>query len=126
MTSLKEIFNNVYLEVKKHESLDIHYIQDKLKVLLDVDENKRFIKFSVVVGTNTSKSELEILKALNLSNYEYLMFQTSCDDNNTAYVRYYLWIEGGVIPKNIIKTYQSFNKIMLSMIIELNEKGIIL
>ena len=126
INSLKGIFQNAYLEVKKHETLDIYYIEDKLKVVLNVDENNRFIKYSVVLGTNPKKSELEILKALNLANSEYIMFQISYDDDSTVFISYYLWIEGGVIPKNVVKTYHFFNKVMLGIVVELSEKEIVL
>ena len=94
--------------------------------MLNVDENKRFIKFSVVLGTNPKKSELEILKAINQTNSEYIMFQVACDDDSTAFISYYLWIEGGVIPKNVVKTYHFFNKVMLGVVVELSEKDIVL
>lgn len=83
------------------------FIKDKFRVYIDIGKKNQNITFSVyfnfqeAVGDDERKA---LVDAINTG----LMQIKSVLSNNILTIEYDLWIEGGVLPKNIVLAYRSF------------------
>jgi hypothetical protein len=107
---IKSIFQNSYYEITETAATYIK-IKDTYSIYIDLDDDKRYLTFSVNWPINESFSMQQKFDLLNKISKEVLLvtpyYSTS---NSTLVVKATVWIEGGNTAKNIVLNEKIFVK----------------
>lgn len=121
---IKTIFENAYMDIKIKENGDL-VLTDSWPIYIDIDQQKRFLTFSVYWPVVDSASDADKFTLMNTLSKDILCISSYFSDKeNLLSIKYDFWIEGGVTVKNIISTEKILVK-CLGLALEKDVKRII-
>ena len=120
--SIYQLFDNAYLDIEKKD--DAFKIKDNFVVWIDLDENRRYIKFSSYFKRGSNMNANDMATYLNKVNTEYIMVRAAASDQLVV-LTYYLWVEKGVTARNVISTYKFFDSVLIDSALREDQNNII-
>ena len=83
------------------------FVQDKYKVYVDVGKKNQNITFSVYFNFNDDAANPDRRDLVDAINAGLMQLKAVLSDKVLT-LEYDLWVEGGVLPKNVILAYRSY------------------
>ena len=102
---IKEVFDSAFLDTG-YDQGDL-FIKETWRTWVFVDEKNRFLSVNLYFNLNLSSSLADRLDYVNYVSKEFILVKVALYDKTIRFGTY-IWLEGGVSPKNIIKTYKAF------------------
>ncbi|MFO7655673.1 MAG: YbjN domain-containing protein [Bacteroidales bacterium] len=102
---VKEIFDNAFLDTGYDQ--DDLFIKETWRTWLFVDEKNRFLSFNLYFNLNQNSKLADRLDYVNYVSKEFIIVKVALYDKTVRFGSY-IWLEGGVSPRNIIKAYKAF------------------
>ena len=104
---LKEIFDDAYLDAGFDEKDGDLFVKETWKTWIYLDEKKRYISLSLYFIINEDSSMADRLEYAGNVSREFILIKANLEKTVIAF-KTYIWLEGGMTFKNIIKTYKAF------------------
>jgi len=121
---VKSIFEGAYSDIKINEKGDM-IVNDSWPIYIDIDDQKRYVTFSVYWQVNDSATDEDKLELLNTLSSGILCISSHFDETGkTIALKYDLWVEGGITYKNLIAAEKIFVK-CLSLALDKDVKKVI-
>ena len=98
-TLLKILDSDYSKNASIDEDGDIKIEEDGLKIFIEIDTERSFLKFSSGWKKNDSISDNRLFKILNEWNRT-TVFTTVCSHDELIFISYFLCIEGGINSEN--------------------------
>jgi hypothetical protein len=103
-----QLFKDAFYEVTL-DPKGFLVLKDIFKIYVDLDPKNRYISFSVYFPIREDASMAERYKLLNVLNKEIILIRSFIQDsNNVITIQYYLYLENGTTPKNVIVAEKMF------------------
>jgi hypothetical protein len=107
---IKSIFEGAYSDIKINEKGDM-IVNDSWPIYIDLDDQKRYVTFSVYWQVNDTATDEKKLELLNTLSSGILCISSHFDETGkTIAIKYDLWVEGGITYKNLIAAEKIFVK----------------
>ncbi|MBU2595147.1 MAG: hypothetical protein KKG02_11495 [Candidatus Edwardsbacteria bacterium] len=123
--SIASILENAYIDYEwNNDKAGILVNIDTNTTLLTIDEEKRYIRYLGYTPVSESgEYYLKIKNNISAANEKFIMAcHTLLKNDNGVYVivsTYYLWTDGGLVPKNFISSLKYFNKVIMESLLYL-------
>ena len=104
---LKNIFDDAYLDAGFDEKDGDLYVKETWKTWFFLDEKKRYFSMSLYFIINEDSSMADRLEYASNVTREFILIKANVEKTVIAF-KTYVWLEGGMTYKNIIKTYKAF------------------
>jgi len=107
--AVKTIFDNAFIDNGVDEKdCNSFWIKENWKTWVYIDEKKRFLSYSIYLQINPNISPKSIEEYLKYINSDYIWVKAVSVSNEAVMFKAYLWVEGGISHKNVIRGYKGF------------------
>lgn len=121
---VKSVFEGAYSDIKTDEKGDL-IVNDSWPIYIDIDDQKRYVTFSVYWQVNDTATVEDKLELLNTLSSGILCISSHFDEaGKTIAIKYDMWVEGGITYKNLISAEKIFVK-CLSLALDKDVKRVI-
>ena len=104
---LKQLFEDAYLDASIDKKTGNIIIKENWSTWIYIDEEKRYFSFNISFTIKKKSKLVDRVEYTHNVSKEFILIK-AYNDNGGITFSTYIWLEGGVTPKNIIKTYKAF------------------
>ncbi len=102
---IKSLFDNAFIDTG-FDKEDL-FIKERWRTWVYVDKGNRYFSLNLYFTANQSAKMADRIEYATRINDEFILVKVIPEQNVITF-RTYVWVEGGVTPKNIIHVYKAF------------------
>ncbi|ADV64153.1 signal transduction inhibitor [Isosphaera pallida ATCC 43644] len=123
---LQKFFRAAFLKTEIDDDGDLRVYSDfGCRVYLNVDPDRKLVRFTSVYGLREDASEEDKLRLVNTLNDKVILARFSMPQSDALMADYYLLYEEGLIPYQVVHTFRQFARVVVQSLREYDVEDLV-